>query len=299
MTPSEQTLVEDLFDRLAKLEGSPRDGDAERLIAQGLRVAPHAVYALVQTALVQDEALRQANTRIEELQAQLAGGNEQRQAQGTGFLDSMRDAVFGRGQDRDSQAGRGSVPSVRAQASSGFAPRQAQPQPAYPPQGPAPGYAPQPPYPTGPAFGGGGSFLGTAASAAAGVIGGSLLLDGIRSVFSHQSGGGLFGRDAFAGSGDQALPWGGSRSGGNDDLARDLGADRIGRSGDSDRDFRREDSGNDQNAQSSNQDDTLDDQPVQDADVTNMSDDWNDNDDSGFDDNSGFGGNDSGGSYDV
>ena len=30
---------------------------------------PHAVYALVQTALVQDEALKRANGRIEELQA--------------------------------------------------------------------------------------------------------------------------------------------------------------------------------------------------------------------------------------
>ena len=40
-----------------------------------------------------------------------------------------------------------------------------------------------------PGFGSGGSFLGTAASTAAGVIGGSLLLDGIRSMFGHQLGG--------------------------------------------------------------------------------------------------------------
>jgi uncharacterized protein len=54
MTPAEQELVNELFDRLAKLESNPRDSDAERLIADGLRRAPHAVYALVQTALVQD-----------------------------------------------------------------------------------------------------------------------------------------------------------------------------------------------------------------------------------------------------
>jgi hypothetical protein len=47
MTPQEQALVNELFDRLAKLESSSRDRDAERLIADGMRQAPHAVYALV------------------------------------------------------------------------------------------------------------------------------------------------------------------------------------------------------------------------------------------------------------
>ena len=60
MTPQEQELVEELFDRLAKLENSPRDPTAERVIADGLRHAPQATYALVQTALVQDEALKRA-----------------------------------------------------------------------------------------------------------------------------------------------------------------------------------------------------------------------------------------------
>ena len=69
MAPQEQALLNELFDRLAKLESNSRDRDAERLIADGLRQAPHAVYALVQTALVQDEALKLANQRIEELQA--------------------------------------------------------------------------------------------------------------------------------------------------------------------------------------------------------------------------------------
>ena len=104
MTPQEQELVNELLDRLAKLEGSPRDPDAERLIADGLSRAPHAVYALVQTALVQDEALKRANARIEELQAQTAGESQQR----GGFLDSVRDEILGR---RDP---RGSVPSVGA-----------------------------------------------------------------------------------------------------------------------------------------------------------------------------------------
>jgi uncharacterized protein len=44
MTPQEQELVNQLFDRLAKLESDPRDPNAERLIADGLRRAPHAAY---------------------------------------------------------------------------------------------------------------------------------------------------------------------------------------------------------------------------------------------------------------
>ena len=40
----------------------------------------------------------------------------------------------------------------------------------------------------GPAFGSGGSFLGTAASTAAGVIGGGLLLNSIRSMFGEHAG---------------------------------------------------------------------------------------------------------------
>src|SRR5262245_59499633 len=48
MTPQERELVTALFDRLASLENHPRDPEAERLIAQGLAKAPHALYPLVQ-----------------------------------------------------------------------------------------------------------------------------------------------------------------------------------------------------------------------------------------------------------
>jgi hypothetical protein len=215
MTPQEQELVDELFDRLAKLENTPRDPDAERLIADGVRRAPHATYALVQTALVMDEALKRANARIEELQAQI-GGEEQQQH--GGFLDSMRDAVLGR---RDP---RGSVPTVRSQAtqpaSSAAPPYQSQA--AYPPQMP-------PPYPTGPAFGSGGSFLGTAASTAAGMIGGGLMLDGIRSMFGHHAAVGGHERSAFGSSGDQ--PAAGSGSAADSDLAHAAGIDSIGHGG--------------------------------------------------------------------
>ena len=90
MTPQERQLIDDLFDRLAKLESAKRDPEAMSAIMQGLRNAPNAVYALVQTALVQDEALKRADMRIQELEA---GAGQQNQS--GGFLDSMRDAIFG------------------------------------------------------------------------------------------------------------------------------------------------------------------------------------------------------------
>ena len=160
MTPQESQLITELFDRLASLEGAPRDSEAERAIATGLARAPHAIYPLVQTVLVQDEALKRANARIQELEdaegsAEVRGGGS--------FLDNMRGALFG----RDAGA-RGSVPSVSTSPSG--------------PTGPASGpYEPPPPSAPAP----GGSFLGTAAASAAGVIGGSLLLDSIRSMFGQ------------------------------------------------------------------------------------------------------------------
>jgi hypothetical protein len=228
MTPAERQLVTDLFDRLATLEDAQRDPDAERVIRDGLAQAPNAVYALVQTALVQDEALRQANARIEELEGQLGFGNAQRQG-GGGFLDNMRDSIFGR---RDEQ--RGSVPSVRPGDAPGGAPMGAPPAfggsgPGQPMGGPgygAPGQMQPPPEPQG---GRGGSFLGTAAAATAGVIGGSMLLDGIRSMTGNRSGSGHGIADQANAAGGS--PWGnsGGGSGGGGDLARQAGLDDVGR----------------------------------------------------------------------
>ena len=113
MIPQERQLVDDLFDRLSRMESAPRDPDATAAIAQGLRIAPNAVYALVQTVLVQDEALKQAHHRIEELENQSAPP----QNQGGGFLDNMRGAIFGQGQSQGSvpqgSVSQGSVPNVR------------------------------------------------------------------------------------------------------------------------------------------------------------------------------------------
>jgi uncharacterized protein len=221
MTPQERQMVADLFDRLASLEGEVRDPDAERVMRDGLGRAPNAVYALVQTVLVQDEALKRANAHIEELEKAVS---EPAQG-GGGFLDSMRNVLTG-GQSR------GSVPSVRpgGQGSSGaWGARPDAPPPGYQQSGyqQQPGYPPQPGYMQGGPMGGGmmgghgGSFLGTAAATVAGVVGGAMLMNGIRSAF----GGG--GNHAFgSGLGSSPTPSGGGSGGG--ELSRDAGVGDIG-----------------------------------------------------------------------
>jgi uncharacterized protein len=231
MTPQERQLIDDLFDRLTRLENAPRDSEAMSAIMRGLQKAPNAVYALVQTTLVQDEALKRADARIQELEA----GAGQQQNQPAGFLDSMRDAIFGQ-QQGPSQ---GSVPNVRAPGigdggrpawNTGQVLQQGQPggqygQPAY-----GQPYGAQPPQQQ-PAFGGGGgSFLGTAAAAAVGVVGGSMLANSLRSMMGGGSGNQQSFGDTANHSGGIAdrRPWGGDQSGG--DLAREAGINDIGSS---------------------------------------------------------------------
>src|SRR3981081_1899446 len=92
--PEELNLIIDLFDRLATLENAQRDPDAERLIRDGLRQAPNAPYALVQTVLVQDEALKRADERIRELEASSAAEEPPRD---TSFLGGGGGKAFGGG----------------------------------------------------------------------------------------------------------------------------------------------------------------------------------------------------------
>jgi hypothetical protein len=202
MTPQERELVTNLFDRLTQLENGTRDAEAEQAIADGLKRAPNAVYALVQTALVQDEALKRADARIRELEAEFGEDEAPRQQ---GFLDNMRDSVFGR---REPQ---GSVPSVRPGD-----------RPMGVPAGFGAGMQPNAPMQEPPSRGG--SFLGTAAAAAAGVIGGAFLLDGIRSMMGHGNSGAISQASAATGS-----PWASNPAG--SDLAREAGLNDIGRPG--------------------------------------------------------------------
>ncbi|HEX2353167.1 MAG: DUF2076 domain-containing protein [Hyphomicrobiales bacterium] len=214
MTPEERNLVIELFDRLATLEDAQRDPEAERLIRDGLRQAPNAPYALVQTVLVQDEALKRADARIRELEGAVATDTEPRDAS---FLGGMRDSLFGK------REGRGSVPSVRsAEPASTSAPVSPAWHTGTQAPMPAATQAPMPVAPAGVPGAPGGSFLGTAAAAAAGVIGGSLLMSGIRSLMGNPQGAHAAFDPASGASGSS--PWSGS-----EELAREAGLGDIGR----------------------------------------------------------------------
>ncbi len=192
MTPQERDLITTLLTRLQNAgAGQPKDAEAEALIRQELAGQPDAPYYLVQTVLIQDLSLHQAQQRIAELQQQLAAAAPK--SSGTSFLGGL----FGH---------REPAPSVPA------------PAPAPPPgpwsRGPnvaplaggpgyaQPGYAPQQGYAPAGAMAGfgsaGGGFLRSAAATAAGIAGGALLFEGISSLFGHGYASGISGGGGFA-----------------------------------------------------------------------------------------------------
>ena len=172
MTPEERDLITGLFNRLRNLNAGPKDAEAEQFIQQQMAALPETPYYLVQTLLVQEHALQNAQLRIAQLEKQAAAFN-QGQPQGTGsFL-------------------------------SGLLHRNA---PAAQPQQVAPPPLPQTmPYPTTASMSpsGGGGFLKGALATAAGVAGGSLLFQGIEDLLGHRSGGfgSMLGGGGFVGSG--------------------------------------------------------------------------------------------------
>ena len=164
MTPDERQLITGLFDRMNAVETPAKDRDADLLIHDAVRQIPDAPYLLVQSVLVQEQALKQADARIRELEEQ------------TARLDpSAGHGSFLGGARRPPPQTEGSVPTAGAGM-----------------QG-APSYRSQPERdidPTAKPTGGG--FLASALSTAAGVTGGMLLADSIRNMF-----GGNQARDAL------------------------------------------------------------------------------------------------------
>ncbi len=169
MTPQERDLIDSVFERLAQ-HAPAKDADALARIREHLQRNPDAVYGLVQAVIVQEMSLQQAGAHIAELERQLTHGAGQSSG---GFLSGLN-------------------PFARA-------PRPSAPVPAAPwTQAPQPQAGPW-------GQSQGGSFLGNVATMAAGVAGGTLLADGIASLFGgrHLWGGGFGPVGGFGG------PWGG------------------------------------------------------------------------------------------
>jgi len=156
MTPQERDLILGLFQRLKPPPEGDVDGEARELIDGLVGQQPLAPYLLVQTALVQDSALKGAQARIANLEAKLAQGS-------TGAAPDAPRRSFLSGLLGDAPA-RPASPSAYA------------PQAAPPAAAPAPG-------PWGSR--GGPSFLQSALSTAAGVAGGALLFQGIEHMLGY------------------------------------------------------------------------------------------------------------------
>jgi hypothetical protein len=179
MSPEERQLLTGLFDRIRGAASTPRDAEAEALIQDATKAQPYAPYYLAQTVLVQDQALRAANDRLQELEGKVKDleGQAASGPRPGGFLSGLG-SLFG-GSSGSSSAPRAPAPPPASRWS------QSPPQGDWqrPPQGYAPpGAAPGP-------WGGqggspGGGFLTGALGTAAGVAGGVLLADSIRGLFA-------------------------------------------------------------------------------------------------------------------
>src|ERR1700731_1452365 len=113
MTPQERDLVTALLDRLKQYGTQPKDPEADALIRRAVAEQPDAPYYLAQTVLIQDMALRNAESRIAELERQLAEAKAAPapQQQPASFLGGA-----GRGSGPAAGGWTGSAPSAAAAA---------------------------------------------------------------------------------------------------------------------------------------------------------------------------------------
>jgi hypothetical protein len=126
MISQESDLITILLDRLHKTEGQAMDPEAEALIRETTTGQPDAPYFLVQTVLIQDLSLHNAQNMITDLEAQLT---ETKRA--SSASPSFLGAVFGRGEPSDSvrtsnvpPGGPRTGPPIAATPQPGYAPEQ-------------------------------------------------------------------------------------------------------------------------------------------------------------------------------
>ena len=90
MTPQERQLIAELFDRLATLENSPRDPDAEAMIREGFRRAPNAPIRWCRPCWCRTRRSKPrtpASRNTSRIRRAAAAAEQPR-----GFLDNMRDS---------------------------------------------------------------------------------------------------------------------------------------------------------------------------------------------------------------
>jgi hypothetical protein len=166
MTPDERELINGLFDRMRGYDLPQKDRDAEALINQAVRVTPDAPYMLVQSVLVQEQALEAANARVQDLEARVRELEGVQPQQGGG---SFLGGLFG-GSRPDPERRASSVPAIGSRAGGLPSMLPGRPQPAQETAQPATG-----------------GFMRSAMTTAAGVAGGMLLAEGIRNMMGGGS----------------------------------------------------------------------------------------------------------------
>ncbi|QXC49984.1 DUF2076 domain-containing protein [Agrobacterium salinitolerans] len=187
MSPEESQLLKGLFERTRAASATPRDREAETMIADAVRDQPAAPYYLAQAVIVQEKGLEAAAAHIKQLEDRihaLESGNSapQAAAQG-GFLSS----IFGTGQSQPPAPT--PVPAPQASWRNDTAGQTAGPWGSPAGQQPGGPWSPQPA-----AFGrtSGGGFLQGALGTAAGVARGMLLANSLSGIFGgHMSSLGL------------------------------------------------------------------------------------------------------------
>ncbi len=152
MDDTERQVIDELFGKVKQAEGGsgPRDPQAEARIREHLATQPAAPYYMAQAIVIQEQALKATQSRVEQLEAELA----QRPAAGGGFLGSL--------------FGGGAAPA----------------RPAPPRRGPAAGVDPRLAAYNTPQQRAGGGFLAGAMQTAMGVAGGMLVGSALMSLFT-------------------------------------------------------------------------------------------------------------------
>jgi hypothetical protein len=89
MTPQEKDLLTTLLDRLRNAPRQSKDPEADTLIRQALADQPDLPYYLVQTVLIQDLSLHQAQQRIGDLEKQLADAQQAAKPSVGSFLGGL------------------------------------------------------------------------------------------------------------------------------------------------------------------------------------------------------------------
>ena len=163
MNTEESRLLSAFLSQLTAIRGVGKDPEADALIQRAAADQPDALYLLVQKALLQEQALNGAKSRIAALEREVDQHRAGRPAAGGGFLG------------QDPWASSAPSAATRVRSAGPAAAGMAQPMPG--------AYAPM----AAPAVSPWGGFLGSAAATAAGVAGGAFLFHGIESLMGHNN----------------------------------------------------------------------------------------------------------------